>query len=594
MGNGDWKLVPRREAAPNGVRLKKRAAVASNQSRTAAPSGAQAFCVYEWMRKERPMAKHFSGIGGTQECAVAVAMSGSGGPAGPPPEPFFHRNFERQVKALATPAVTKDWETLQKAGTGAPVVAVLDASPHGVTKPDVSGHGFAMSRVIGHLSCVGGADAPDCAKFVRPYVALPLIYKDGGWQTGPDGGYLGYFHDLFDAFEAALADRPDDGHLIINLSLGWDPTTTDPNGPEVRHMQTLLERAYCDGVLVIAAAGNGPATAPGAVYPAALESTTKLPDEDWCKRLGIANPKLPASAARSYGPLIHAVGSVDLYDERLPTMRPWAHPRIATYGMAVTVPGPKAGEFFPPRSGTSVSTAEASALAADVWRIKPELDAAQVMTALYEGGHLLETKNHQSRTEVCLDTASDRCRKWPARRPTLCGAVNAALGAKKLACVTPAHPDPDHPATAHDHFPPPPSKPPTPPVLDAPCDSTNCGVPIGVSPAQGGPLVGPMGVATCGGCVLRKNRGNGWLEGSLDFNSTPDGLRTTVIIYTLTLTGGLVRHDYAPFASDQPVGPFNQGLPAGATLGAIGAEINWEYGAGSYWWTDGAPLQLSP
>src|SRR4051812_44242909 len=219
LPGGDWTLVPRRESA-SYLPKRKRTAVIPNQPRMAAPD-IQPFCVYEWARKEPPTADAFLKIGGTQECAVAVAMPPPAAPPGPPREPFFHRNFERQVKALASPGAVKDWETLQKAGKGAPVVAVLDASPYGVTKPDVSGHGFAISRIIGHLSCIGGADAPDCTNYVRPYVALPLVYTDGDWRPGPDGGFLGYFHDLFDAFEAALADKPENGHLIINLSLGW-------------------------------------------------------------------------------------------------------------------------------------------------------------------------------------------------------------------------------------------------------------------------------------------------------------------------------------------------------------------------------------
>ena len=47
----------------------------------------------------------------------------------------------------------------------------------GRDEEDASGHGYAMSRIIGHLSCVGGADAPDCKDFVLPYVALPLVYS---------------------------------------------------------------------------------------------------------------------------------------------------------------------------------------------------------------------------------------------------------------------------------------------------------------------------------------------------------------------------------------------------------------------------------
>jgi hypothetical protein len=591
LGGGDWKLVPRRETAPN-VRQRKRAAVSPNQSRTAAP-GAQPFCVYEWARKERPMAEAFSRIGGTQECALAVGLAGSAAlpppvpppPGLPPSGPIFHQNFERQVKAFASPSAAKAWEKLQKAGTGRPVVAVLDTSPYGVTRRDASGHGYAMSRIIGHVACVGGADAPGCPDVVRPYVALPLVYKNGSWQPGPDGGFVGYFHDLSDAFQQALADRPDAGHLIVNLSLGWDPTTTEPNGTEVRKMKELLEWAYCEGVLVIGAAGNGTTTAQAPVLPAGLESTRDLPDTARCQQLGITNPKLPARGAR-YRALIHSVGSVDLYDERLPTVRAWAHPRIAAYGESVTIPGP-GGTFSDPSTGTSDSAAAISSMAAALWTIKPNLDTAQVMAAIYDGGHLLQTRNKQSRTELCLDTAGDRCQSLPAHRATLCGAVKAV--GETVDCIAPPHPDRSDTATA------PPRPPgtfgtPKPPAINGRCGVTNCGVPTGANPTQGMAAVGPMGVATCGGCVLYTNFGNGMLTGRLNFDVPPDWFYTTVIVYD----SSFVPRYYYPFEWSTPNGWFWQGMPSGSTSDVLGAEIDWTYYAGGFWWTDAASLRIAP
>ena len=554
------------------------------------------FCVYEWTSKELPTIAQFSQIHATQECALAVGMAGEN----PDVEwPFYGRNFDRQVKAIATSDLPKNASWLEKTDERAPVVAVLDTSPFGVTKEDVSGHGYAVSRVIGHLSCIGGADGPTCKDLVRPYVAMPLVPKpgmDGQWETGPNGGYIGYFHDLFDAFDEALADRRG-RHLIVNLSLGWDPATTDPHGPEVRQMRDLLERAYCEGVLVIGAAGNGTTASQAPVLPAAFESddgsgaTPGLPDARRCNAdLGIADAKPPAGG---YRPLIHAVGSVDLYDERLPTVRAWAHPRIATYGIAVTVPEPPNAtyKYSRPRSGTSMSAAAVSGIAAAVWRANEHLDPAQVMDAVYKGGYLLETKNRGSRTESCLDTGHDRCHSWPARRVTLCGALNKVLGTGKLTCVTPVHPDRDDPATAGTYFPPRPTDPPAPPTVTTPCGTTNCGVPIGAPGAQGTALVGPMGVATCGSCIMLTNGGNGLLAGNMIFNGTPpSSFYTTVVIYD----SHWGPHYYYPFAWASPVGWFWQGLPAGATDDVIAAEIDWTYYAGSFWWMDGASLQIVP
>jgi hypothetical protein len=590
---GGWKLYPRRQVRYKTAPSDKQPAVAPNTPRRSTPLS-KPFCVYEWKGTSRPKPDDLLQIHGTQECALAVGMAadagaadaGAANPGGPNPaveRPFFSRNFDRQVKAIASPVPP----ALQKPDKNAPLVAVLDASPWGVTKKDDSGHGYAMNRIIGHLSCVGGADAPDCGDFVRPYVALPRIFKNGKWEPGPNGGFIGYFHDLFDAFEQALDERPKDRRLIVNLSLGWDPVMTVPDGPEERRMRELLERAYCEGVLVIGAAGNGTMTSQAPVFPAALESAGPGPDAKRCRDvLGIRDPRPPASG---YSPLIHSVGSVDLFDERLPTMRAWAHPRLAAYGMAATVPGPGSGEYFDPTTGTSASAAAVSGMAAVVWRLKPRLDAAQVMAAVYKGGVPLETTYSKSRTEYCVDTAHDRCRSWLPRRPTLCGAVKAVLGGP-ISCVTPAHPDRDDPATAGTFFPPPPTSS-QPPVLNAPCDTTNCSVPIGISPAQAIGAVGPMGVATCGECRVLIGGGNGSLAGSLDFTNVPTGgFDTTVVLYDHNWSP----HYYHPFLLSHPNGGFTQGLPANSTSDVIAGAIYWTYESGGISLTDAASLQISP
>jgi hypothetical protein len=597
LGNGLWKLFPRRapknQAAPvKGDKDYVKPPEPTDPRRGSAKS--RPFCVYELTTKEKPPTpSQFAEIHATQECAIAVGM---GGPYPAVDGPVFSRNFDRQVIAMAEAEPGKPAADLLKTDERrAPVVAVLDASPYGVTKRDVSGHGRTMSRIIGHVSCVGGADSPHCKDFVKPYVALPLIQTAGNWVAGPDGGFIGYFHDLFDAFDEALRERPRDGHLIMNLSLGWDPATTDPNGPEARNMRTLLEEAYCLGVLVVGAAGNGTTAAQAPVLPAALESAggpddkRKLPDVKWCQEeFGIADPKPPK---RGYRPLIHAVGAVDLYDERLPTMRAWADPRVSAYGMAASIEGPKAGEFSDAFNGTSPATAAVAAIAARVWRLKPGFDAAEVMAAVYKGGYLLETKNQASRTELCLDTGRDRCHSWPARRVTVCGALNAALGSAKLHCVTPLHPDRHDPATAGKYFPPRPSDPLTPPSINSPCGITNCGIPIGAPPAHGAALVGPMGVATCATCILFTNGGNGMLTGSMNFNGTPPSWFYTTVIIT---DWNFVPHYYYPFQFASPVGWFWQGLPAGSTNDVFGAEIDWTYYAAGLWWTDAASLQIAP
>ena len=175
--------------------------------------------------------------------------------------------------------------------------------------------------------------------------------------------------NLFRALDAALAEwesAPGRSHLIVNMSLGWDPADTQGSGLKVKWMTQLLSRAYCEGALVIAAAGNRTGSE-GAVFPAALESLAP-PDAQQCGRLGYSL----VGSSGSYRPLIHAVGAVDQYDQRLVLARPHGQPRLAAYGMQVVVPGQTATGFTIPQTGTSMSAAVVSGIAAAVWGARPD------------------------------------------------------------------------------------------------------------------------------------------------------------------------------------------------------------------------------
>ena len=212
-------------------------------------------------------------------------------------------------------------------------------------------------------------------------------------------------------------------------------------------MRTLLELAYCQGVLVIGAAGNGNTTSQAPVLPAALETEGSMPDKRRCQtEFGVANPKLPA---KGYAPLIHSVGSVDLYDERLPTVRAWAHPRIAAYGMAVTVPGPN-GEYF-----------SASQRHVDVsgggQRHRSRRLATQFRPRRCAGhdgrvqGRRRAGDKEQGEPNGDLQRQYERTigvMAGTAVRATLCGALQKMPGGPAgVTCVTPDHPKRDDPKT---------------------------------------------------------------------------------------------------------------------------------------------------
>ena len=273
-------------------------------------------------------------------------------------------------------------------------------------------------------------------------------------------------------------------------------------------MKRLLQRAYCEDVLVIAAVGNGRGSK-GPLFPAAFESVPP-PNAEQCERLGREmDPRLKRpiqlKGLLPYRPLVHAVSSVDIYDERLITMRDLAGSRIAAYGLGVVARAEDG--YTEDLSGTSASAPIVAGLAQVVWSAQPKLDAHGVMAALYAGGRPLDFKanNLWSRTEFCLDEKKNRCDSWPPRRVSLCTALNAA-GSRigKLACVDPAS------AIGKDYFPsppPPPSSPAMapPPDVDAPCRVQNCGAPSGPPSEQLPSAVLPEGVAVCPSCYLYAN-----------------------------------------------------------------------------------------
>ena len=100
--------------------------------------------------------------------------------------------------------------------------------------------------------------------------------------------------------------------------------------------------------------------------------------------------------------------------------------------------------------------------------------------------------------------------------------------------------------------------------------------------------VRPLGVPTCADCMLLKNGGNGIVTGAQSWNPTPTNFYTSITVYD----SSWAPHTYHPFSSNTPNGWFWQGMPSHSTSDVIAATIDWVYYAGSFWWTDGAPLMI--
>jgi subtilisin family serine protease len=188
--------------------------------------------------------------------------------------------------------------------------------------------------------------------------------------------------------------------LIVNISAGWDPVwggaadavkgaTGLANAGVTGTPELVLESlayASCSGALVFAAAGNR--TAPyrssvpeTAIYPAAW-ATLPAPTIQECEALGVSGAKPEAGA-----PLLHAVGGLDFWGGRLMTSRPGASPMLATLGLNVVRQDPYgAPHHAPTLTGTSMSTAAVSGVAAYLWMQNPNLQSAQLAAQLYRSG----------------------------------------------------------------------------------------------------------------------------------------------------------------------------------------------------------------
>jgi hypothetical protein len=177
-------------------------------------------------------------------------------------------------------------------------------------------------------------------------------------------------------WQRKLAEPQAPRHLVLNLSLAWDPRLFGGLDEEqiaelragTQAVYRALQYAASLDVLVLAASGN----------------------QKLCPGVPTDGPLLPAGWERdapvadcaAQEPLVYAVGGVRSDGSPIPNARPQSMPRRAAYAEHAVVP-----TFDPERptamyTGTSVATAVASSIAAVVWDTLPELRAAEVMGLL--------------------------------------------------------------------------------------------------------------------------------------------------------------------------------------------------------------------
>ncbi len=327
-----------------------------------------------------------------RDCLVVV-------PAGPDENRTRHLkdHFLANVGALPPSATT----------TPAVRLALLDTSPTSPPSskatikvppqdhPPKAGsrHGYTLANLAADMLCAGGASSA-CAVQVTSRLALPVKKFDATQlQTGDragagESGYVGTLGDLTVAIRDELGEwDPGSGveRLVINLALGWDPAHF--GGPEndvqrmypaVRAVYWALQKAACEDVLVVAAAGNllGGQSESGPLLPAGWE--TQTPD---C-----------AAPAGAYRPLVYAAGGVRSDGRPLANARPGGMPRLVAFGDHATTWHAKNGATAT-LTGSSVSALVVAATAAAVWSadvannpLSKVMESYQVMDRLYVTG----------------------------------------------------------------------------------------------------------------------------------------------------------------------------------------------------------------
>jgi hypothetical protein len=261
-------------------------------------------------------------------------------------------------------------------------VTVVDTTPGDASNPR-SIHGDAMLDIVDTIACPLAEGA--CAVETQRVLGLPR-YELGGPADATRGGHFGSLADLavgihsaVTEWEVANAVAGVPSKLVINLSVGWDPTSFG-SGPAEQAVRAAVEAAYCKGAIILAAAGNSSdMCSSGALLPGAWE-TAPRPNHARCNAL---IPGAPAPSSDGYRPLVFAVGGVDRSKAAFSKARSSGTPRLNA-----TADHVRAGGSTVALTGTSTATAAVSGAAALLWSYNPQLQPGQVMDAVYAGSPL--------------------------------------------------------------------------------------------------------------------------------------------------------------------------------------------------------------
>ncbi len=389
------------------------------------------FCAYTWTDGGANPDPDLLPLRGAQPDCHVVAAQASPEDVRASLAPAFHAAFLQAADAMT------ELPPASGALGGTVTVAVIDTwadeEAPGATNPVRTFHGQAMAHFIGGLTGArsGAGLGADNGLRLDARRALDLFVPEDGERpvvVGEGDGHFGYQGRLAEEIARAVAEAPAGPRqrLVINLAVGWNPHWggLDEGMPlSSAVVLAALVQARCAGAAIFAAAGNssgGQAGTTGPILPAAWEQWTV---DAAIEALGIEDVACPLSADERRTSLVFAVGGLDYDDQPLANARPQGLPRLgatAFYasadvsGRLFAGPAPVATDFF---TGSSVSTAVASAAAALSWRYRPALSASALHTLVL-------------RAAMPVGPRADFCLRPPCgevRRVSVCRAVESAV-----------------------------------------------------------------------------------------------------------------------------------------------------------------------
>jgi hypothetical protein len=384
-----------------------------------APAPLGAYCAYDWASPVDPTPNDVTALQGAgpadlgEDCPVIIPQSPTVAEEGAYESAFatsLRGSLQKQVGTVGA---------LPLEPAAQPVRVVLvdtapDALGGGVVPAGTDRHGDTLASIARDIGCNGAS----CDLEVASALGLPWV--DATTMDTVNGGHVGRLSDVALAIHRADLSAKD-RKLVINLSVGWEDVPgvsvcdgTDPakaSGP-THAVYDAIQRARCNGALVIAAAGNnagGPKAPSEMICPARWEAQA-----------------LTACNGKVSGPMVYAAGGVDYADRPIAVTRPHGRPRLAALSLGGAGWSPS-DPASPPLTGTSVAAAVTSGIAGVVWAHSPTLTADQVMATLYAGGAPTGTV-----ADSCPAGVPGPC---DIRVPTLCSALQA--GGAPLACALP-------------------------------------------------------------------------------------------------------------------------------------------------------------